>query len=175
MKKVLLSSFVILTYILYSLHERSQVVSSLPTTSKTIHISAASPSPSVPPPTDTPLPTTAPLTPTNVPTVPIIPTSTPKPTSLYKDGTYTGDVADAFYGNIQVQTTIANGRITDISFLQYPNDRSRSIDINQQADPILAQEAISAQSARVDIVSGATDSSQAFIQSMQSTLDKAKS
>jgi uncharacterized protein with FMN-binding domain len=115
-------------------------------------------------PTSTPIPT-----PTNTP----VPTQ--KPTSLYKDGTFTGDAADAFYGNIQVQATISNGRITDVQFLQFPNERNRSREINAQADPMLAQEAIQAQSAHVDIVSGATDSSQAFIQSMQSALDKAKS
>lgn len=114
--------------------------------------------PSAPTPTDTPLPT-----------------ATPVPRLGYKDGTYTGDAADAFYGMIQVQATISAGRITNVQFLQYPNDRGTSIEINQQADPMLAQEAIQTQSANVDIVSGATDSSQAFVQSLQSALDKAKS
>lgn len=91
----------------------------------------------------------------------------------YKDGTYTGSVADAFYGNIQVQVTISSGKISDVQFLQYPNDRNTSIMINQQAMPYLKQEAIQSQSANVDIVSGATDSSQAFIQSMQSALAQA--
>ena len=95
-------------------------------------------------------------------------------TQSYKDGTYTGTAADAFYGNIQVQVTIASGKISNVQFLQAPNDRGTSIMINQQADPMLAQEAVSAQSANVDIVSGATDSSQAFIQSLQSALDQAK-
>ena len=103
------------------------------------------------------------------------PTPTTKQSSLYKDGSFTGSPADAFYGNIQVQVTIANGKITDVKFLQAPNDRDTSIQINQQADPMLAQEAIQAQSATVDIVSGATDTSQAFIQSMQSALSQAKS
>jgi uncharacterized protein with FMN-binding domain len=107
---------------------------------------------------------------------PVIPTATPKPQlGQYKDGNYTGLVADAFYGPLQVQVAIANGKITNVQFLQYPNDRGTSIAINQQADPILAQEAIQAQSANVNIVSGATDSSQAFMQSMQSVLSQAKS
>ena len=92
----------------------------------------------------------------------------------YKDGTYTGSVEDAFYGNIQVQVTISNGKISDVQFLQYPNDRSTSIMINSQAMPLLKQEAITAQSASVDIVSGATDSSQAFIQSLTNALSQAK-
>jgi uncharacterized protein with FMN-binding domain len=92
----------------------------------------------------------------------------------YKDDTYTGSAADAFYGTIQVQATIQGGKITDVQFLQYPNDRDDSVRINQQADPMLAQEAIQAQSANVDIVSGATDSSQAFKESLASALSQAK-
>lgn len=92
----------------------------------------------------------------------------------YKDGTYTGKIADAFYGNIQVQTTISGGKITDIQFLQYPGDRARSQMINSMAMPALKQEAIQTQNSNVDMVSGATASSQAFVQSLQSTLDQAK-
>lgn len=93
--------------------------------------------------------------------------------SKYKDGTYTGSVADAFYGNIQVQATVKGGKITAVKFLQYPNDRPNSIAINQQAMPYLQQEAIQAQSANVDGVSGATDTSLAFRQSLSAALAKA--
>jgi len=96
------------------------------------------------------------------------------PNPPYKDGTYTGSSADAFYGNIQVQAVISGGKITDVQFLQYPNDRSRSIAINTLAMPNLKQEAIQAQSANVNIVSGATDSSNAFVQSLSSALSQAK-
>lgn len=96
------------------------------------------------------------------------------PSGGYKDGTYTGNVADAFYGNIQVSVNIQNGKIANVQFLQYPSDRSRSILINQQAMPYLQQEAIQAQSANVDIVSGATDTSQAFIASLSSALSQAQ-
>ncbi len=96
------------------------------------------------------------------------------PMPPYKDGTYTGNVADAFYGNIQVQATIQNGKITNVQFLQYPNDRTRSIAINTLAMPNLSSEAIQAQNANVNIVSGATDSSNAFIQSLSSALSQAK-
>lgn len=167
MKKVLLSLLVIFTFIAYSIHLRFD---------EGDEIRDVAQKPSLVP-TDV-LPTTQPTS--SIPgaavstTAPILPTSTPKPTSKFKDGVYVGDAADAFYGNIQVKITITNGRIEDVNFLQYPNDRGTSIEINQQADPILAQEAIRAQSAQVDIVSGATDSSQAFIQSMQSALNKAK-
>jgi uncharacterized protein with FMN-binding domain len=58
--------------------------------------------------------------------------------------------------------------------LQYPNERNRSVEINSYADPILVNEAIQAQSAKVDIVSGATDTSQAFIQSLSHALSQAQ-
>ena len=92
----------------------------------------------------------------------------------YKDGSYTGSVADALWGNIQVEATIKNGKITNVQFLQYPNERDRSIMINQYADPQLSSEAIQAQSANVDIISGATDTSEAFIQSLSDALSQAK-
>lgn len=92
----------------------------------------------------------------------------------YKNGEYVGSVADAYYGYIQVKAVVTNGQISDVQFLQYPNDRATSIMINSQAMPILKSEAISAQTANVDIVSGATDSSQAFIQSLGAALASAK-
>lgn len=93
---------------------------------------------------------------------------------LYKDGTYTGSAKDAYYGYIQVQATINNGLISDVTFLQYPNDNGTSRYVNSQAMPILKSEAIQAQSAQVDIVSGASDSSMAFQQSLASALAQAK-
>lgn len=95
--------------------------------------------------------------------------------SGYKDGEYTGISADAFYGFIQVKAVIQNGKLTDVQFLQYPNDRNRSIEINSMAMPYLKQEAIVAQSANVDIVTGATDTTKAFIESLSSALGKAQS
>ena len=125
--------------------------------------------------TATPTPSQAPQQVTAQSTPVVVPTDTPTPTpsGLYKDGTYTGSVADAFYGNIQVQVVISGGRIIDVQFLQYPNDRNTSIMINSQAMPYFKQEALAAQSANVNIVSGATDSSQAFIQSLSSALAQA--
>lgn len=96
------------------------------------------------------------------------------PTSVFKDGVYTGDVKDAFYGDLQVRVNIQNGRIVDVNFLKYPNDRDTSIEINKQAMPILRSEAIKIQNSQVDIVSGATQTSEAYRQSLQSALDKAR-
>jgi uncharacterized protein with FMN-binding domain len=95
-------------------------------------------------------------------------------TTTYKDGSYTGSPADAQWGTIQVKAIISGGRIADVQFLQYPNERSRSVLINTYADPQLTQEAIQAQSAQVDIVSGATDTSEAFMQSLGDALSQAQ-
>lgn len=95
--------------------------------------------------------------------------------SLYRNGTYKGPVTDAFYGNMQVQVVILDGKINDVQFLQYPNDRPTSTMINQQALPMLKREVIISQSAKVDVVSGATDSSRAFIESVSAALSQAKS
>lgn len=93
--------------------------------------------------------------------------------TTYKDGTFTGSVADAFYGNVQVAAVIQGGKIVNVNVLQSPNDRSRSLAINSQAMPILQSEAVQTQTASVDMVSGATDSSSAFIQSLTSALSQA--
>jgi uncharacterized protein with FMN-binding domain len=91
----------------------------------------------------------------------------------YTDGTYIGSVDDAYYGNVQVSVTITSGQITAVKFLQYPNTHSTSVYINQQAIPYLQQEAIQAQSPNVQIITGATYTSQAFIQSLTDALAKA--
>ena len=103
------------------------------------------------------------------------PSSTPAatPSTTYKDGTYTGSVANAFYGNLQVSATISGGKITAVDFLEYPDDNPNSINVNQTAMPYLKQEAIQAQSAKVSVVSGATLTSHAFIQSLSSALSQA--
>lgn len=94
-------------------------------------------------------------------------------TSSYKDGTYTGSVEDAVYGNVQVKATISGGKITDVVFLQFPNTPGHSTEVSNFAIPQLRQEAIQSQSAHVDVVSGATQTSQAFMQSLQSALSQA--
>jgi uncharacterized protein with FMN-binding domain len=94
-------------------------------------------------------------------------------TGSYKDGSYTGSIADAYYGNVQVRAVISGGRVTNVTFLQYPHTHSTSVYINQQAMPYLQQEAIKAQSTHVNIISGATYTSQAFIQSLGNALSQA--
>ena len=93
---------------------------------------------------------------------------------LYKDGTYLGTKTDAYYGNVQVRVTVQSGKIADVQFLDYPQNRSTSRYINSQATPALRSEAIQIQSAPVDAVSGATYTSQAFNQSLASALAQAQ-
>lgn len=105
------------------------------------------------------------------------PTTTPAPkppTSVYADGVFTGNPADAYYGTVQIKIAMHSDKITDVAFLQYPNSHGTSIEINSQAMPLLKQEALSAQSANVRIISGATDTSIAFRESLASALANAK-
>ncbi len=141
------------------------------------HLSALQPATANDPNTTT-RPSVTSTSPSATPTTGASGSSTPTPTtpssSLYKDGSYTGSQADAQWGFIQVKAIIQNGKITDVQFLQYPNDRNRSVQINAYADPQLTSEAIQAQSATVDVITGATDTSQAFIQSLSDALNQAK-
>jgi uncharacterized protein with FMN-binding domain len=152
-KKIALGLFVAASFVVYALHGRSEASGAVATPKTS---SSTSPPNSG---TNTATPPSSPMVSTSA--------------SQLKDGTYTGDAADAVYGNIQVQAVIQGGKLTDVIFLQSPNDRSASREINSQATPMLKQEAISAQSAQVDGVSGATDSSQAFVQSLGSALKQA--
>jgi uncharacterized protein with FMN-binding domain len=90
-----------------------------------------------------------------------------------KDGTFTGPAVDAYWGNLQVQVVVQNGRIASLSVPKYPSDRRESQRINQQALPLLRNEVVTAQNASVNIVSGATLTSQAFMRSLQSALAQA--
>ena len=99
--------------------------------------------------------------------------TTATPQSQYRDGIYTGSQADAYYGTVQVQVKISGGKIADVTFLSYPSDRGTSRSINSYAMPQLTQEAIQAQSANVNGVSGASDTSAAFRQSLSAALSQA--
>ncbi len=94
-------------------------------------------------------------------------------TGKYKDGVYTGSSSYVYFGNVQVAVTIAKGKISNVKFLQFPNTHATSVYINQQAMPYLKQEAIQAQTSKVQIISGATFTSEGFIQSLQNALKKA--
>jgi uncharacterized protein with FMN-binding domain len=77
------------------------------------------------------------------------------------------------YGPVQVQITVKNGKVTAAQAVQYPQDSPRDQQINSYAIPVLNQEAVSASSASIDAVSGATYTSGGYVSSLQSALDKA--
>ena len=105
------------------------------------------------------------------------PGGTSPPTTAAPAGaskTYDGQVFENQYGPVQVRVVMQGGKITDIQALQMPVDHMRSAEISQYAEPYLRQEALQAQSAQIDIVSGATFTSENYAQSLQSALDQAR-
>lgn len=99
-------------------------------------------------------------------------TSTPSGTSS-SASTVTGDAVSTRWGPVQVQVTVASGKVTDVQAVVYPSDNPRDQEINAYALPVLRSEALAAQSAQIDTVSGATVTSVGYLQSLQSALDKA--
>jgi uncharacterized protein with FMN-binding domain len=87
--------------------------------------------------------------------------------------TTTGQVAQTRWGPVQVQiTTDASGKITDVEVVEYPSGNGEDQRINAYALPQLVQETLDAQSASIDMVSGATVTSEGYLQSLQSALDQ---
>jgi uncharacterized protein with FMN-binding domain len=88
-------------------------------------------------------------------------------------GTVTGDAADTRFGPVQVRITVENGKLTAATAVEYPTENPRDQEINQYAIPTLNQEAVQAGNADIDMVSGATYTSDGYAESLQSALDKA--
>ena len=87
--------------------------------------------------------------------------------------TVTGSVAQTQWGPVQVQLTVAGDQISAVDVLQYPQGNNKDQQINARALPILVQDTLTAQSAKIDMVSGATVTSTGYLQSLQSALDQA--
>lgn len=99
--------------------------------------------------------------------------ATTKATTTAKAKSATGDAYSAReYGEVQVKVTVRNGKITKISTVAMPANDGKSQWISEQAGPLLVEQALSSQSASINGVSGATFTSMAFAQSLQSALDK---
>ena len=94
-------------------------------------------------------------------------------TGGYIDGTYTGSAYSNEFGSWAVTLTIADGQITDVTASTTAQDR-RSQGINTQAVPRLRTQVLTAQSAQVDTISGATLTSKSYLSSLQSALDEAQ-
>lgn len=86
---------------------------------------------------------------------------------------YTGSVASTRWGPVQVEIAVSARKITDVTVLQQPNGNHKDTEINGYALPILVQDTLSAQSADIDMVSGATVTSDGYLQSLQAALDEA--
>ena len=85
----------------------------------------------------------------------------------------TGTVASTRWGPVQVQVAVSGGQITSVQVVQQPEGNRRDEEINASAVPTLVQETLDAQSAKIDMVSGATVTSEGYLQSLQSALDQA--
>ena len=88
--------------------------------------------------------------------------------------TVTGAAASTIYGPVQVQIMVKGGKVTAAKAVEYPQDTPRDSQINAFAIPVLDREAASVGSAKIDMVSGATYTSQGYITSLQNALDQAK-
>jgi uncharacterized protein with FMN-binding domain len=97
--------------------------------------------------------------------------ATAKPAAQTK--TVTGSTVNTRWGPVQVQLTVSGGKITDVAMLQYPNGNGTDQQISSYALPILMQATVDAQSANIDMVSGATYTSTGYLQSLQSAIDQA--
>jgi len=89
------------------------------------------------------------------------------------NGQVTSPVVDTRYGPVQLAVTFSKGKLTDVKALQLPFDRQLSARISSYVEPILRQEALTAQSANIDLISGATYTSEGYAQSLQAVIDRA--
>jgi len=125
-------------------------------------------------------PTSSPTAAASAPTVPgsgsgsspSAGTAAPSSSGSSRSGTITGSAIQTRYGVVQVKVTVASGRITEVTAVQLPRDHPRDVEISNYAVPILRREAIAAQSANINAVSGATYTSDGYAQSLQSALDQ---
>lgn len=87
--------------------------------------------------------------------------------------TYTGAAQSTQFGDVQVEITVTDGQITEATAVSYPDRNGHDQEINGYAIPILEDETVTAQSAAIDLVSGATITSNAYVGSLQDALDQA--
>ncbi len=172
MKKYLLSFFLIIVFTFYVLLENQNSISVVSSSPDNNGGSTTTGNGATPPPVAQNSATTSAPSAAGAQSASAAPT--PTVAGLYRDGSYDGDSVNAYFGNVQVAAIVSSGALTDVKILVYPKDRATSARINNAAFPKLIQEAISSQSAQVDVVSGATQTSQGFQQSLASALVKAK-
>lgn len=94
--------------------------------------------------------------------------------TTYRDGSYLGSRENAYYGYVQVKAIVSNGQLSNVQILEYPTHAGTSRYINSIALPYLIQEAVQVQDPQqVNLISGATLSSEAFVRSLDSALMRA--
>jgi len=93
--------------------------------------------------------------------------------STSSTGTVTGPAVNTRWGPVRVQITTSGGKITAVDVVEYPNNNPRDQEINSYAIPQLVQETLDAQGSDIDMVSGATVTSDGYLQSLQAALDEA--
>lgn len=102
------------------------------------------------------------------------PSPSPSPSApVAVSGSFTGSDFPNRFGDVVVRVVISNGHITDVQAVQLPSDRARSAYISQVAGPMLRSEVLQAQSSSIDIISGATYTSESYAQSVESALQQA--
>ena len=113
-------------------------------------------------------------TPTMAAPAPPATTAPPAPTAnATPSGSFTGSPVSTKFGTVQVAISVADGRVTDVTAVKLTDADRRSVQISNRAAPILRSTVLAAQSAKVDVVSGATYTSDAYRTSLQSALDQA--
>ena len=122
--------------------------------------------------TPTPTPAATDLTTSTDPAATATPTPDPTTTTTAAAVTVTGSTVSTRFGDVAVQLTIDSGKITDVAAVALPTGR-HSGEISDFVAPILASEVLQAQSANIDIVSGATYTTEAYAESVQSAIDQA--
>lgn len=100
-------------------------------------------------------------------------TTSSQPVGSSSAGTVTGPSVDTRWGPVQVKVTMDGGKITAVTVPVYPDGNRKDQEINDRALPILVQETLDAQSADIDTVSGATVTSEGYLESLQAALDQA--
>lgn len=100
--------------------------------------------------------------------------SSTKTSGTYKDGTYTGKATATQWGDVQVQAVIKNGKISTLTVLEYPDENEHDKQINSQVLPTYKAEALKKQSAKIQLVSGASETYKGFTGSLQNALDQAE-
>jgi uncharacterized protein with FMN-binding domain len=103
-------------------------------------------------------------------TVPAVTTTPAGPTSSGGGSSATGDLEQYGYGELATKVTMRDGRISDVSVVELQTAEQYSQDLAQQVIPMLRREVLSAQGVRVDVISGATYTSEAYLYSVESAL-----